>query len=220
MNDIHISTTAPIAEESNSSDLPNSISSEGSASPCQVQGFEELKRELAGLREDFQTKLQYDAHKEKIIDRMHIELQAYKSDLVQKLLQPVILDIIHTLDDMQRVVEVHKNNTAAEFTREKSVKIISSFVEDLQHLLYRQGVESFVTQSTLFDPKRQQALKRIETSDLSLDKNVALVMRDGYDWNGKMLRPQSVNVYVYNSVLADGSLIENKAESNPEFSSN
>ena len=49
----------------------------------------------------------------------------------------------------------------------------------------------------LFDARRQRVLKKIETSDIAKDKTVAESLRPGYEWDGQILRPEIVAVYVY-----------------------
>jgi len=43
-----------------------------------------LVTKLYTLQAEFQSKLKYDQHKDKIIDDLHRELQEYKSDLINK----------------------------------------------------------------------------------------------------------------------------------------
>ncbi len=46
-------------------------------------------------------------------------------------------------------------------------------------------------------PARQRVVKSIPTEVPTQDKTVAQVIRVGYEWEGKVLRREMVNVYVY-----------------------
>jgi hypothetical protein len=93
-------TLAPVAD-----DLPSTLGN------IQIQ--------LAKLTEEFETKIQYDQHKEKIIDHLHAELQKYKGDLLGKLLQPVLLDVISIIDDFNKQISFYQTPDLAAVSPEK-----------------------------------------------------------------------------------------------------
>ncbi len=57
-----------------------------------------IQGHLDRLEKEFQSKFKYDQHKEKIIDNLHKEVQEYKADLIKRLLQPIIMDIIYVIN--------------------------------------------------------------------------------------------------------------------------
>jgi molecular chaperone GrpE len=158
--------------------------------------LELLVTKLDALQAEFQSKLKYDQHKEKIIDNLHSELQKYKSDLIKKLLQPMIMDVIHAIDDFNKLTRHYTQQAPEDIDPQKLLKLIATIPEDLEHLLYRQGVESFKCSEPVFNPSRQRALKTLPTSDPSKDKTIAQSLRQGYEWEGKVLRPEMVEVYI------------------------
>ncbi len=159
-----------------------------------------VQAQLQGLEAEFQSKLKYDQHKEKIIDNLHHELQEYKNNLIQKLLRPVIMDVILAIDDVHKLLK-HYNKQKEEEPEKldplKLLGLLNTIPEDLSDLLYRQGVEPFSGQETLFNPARQKAAKTIPVSEPEKDKQIAQSVRTGYEWEGKILRPELVDVYVY-----------------------
>lgn len=172
---------------------------------------------LDQLKEEFQVKLKYDAHKEKIIDSLHRELQEYKSDLHKKLLQPVILDVIHIIDDLNKLVNNYRAKDKSELEPAKLLDLLESFSSDLEDLLYKQGVEAFNRHDPSFNPSCQRILKTLETEDKSKEKTVAQRIRKGYEWDGKVLRPETVSVYVYKKVGSLGEInpVNKNAEGGP-----
>ena len=55
------------------------------------------------LQDAFESKLMYDSHKEKIIDKLHTELEAYKNDIRKSILKPVLNDIILVVDNLEKL---------------------------------------------------------------------------------------------------------------------
>jgi molecular chaperone GrpE len=162
-----------------------------------VTKLDGLMEQLNNLQAEFQGKLKYDQHKEKIIDNLHTELQEHKNDLIKKLLQPMIMDVIHAIDDFNKLTSHYNQKEPADIDPQKLIKLMASIPEDLEHLLYRQGVESFSGSEPIFNPSRQRAVKTLPTSEPSKDKTIAQSLRNGYEWEGKVLRPEMVEVYVY-----------------------
>ncbi|OAD23250.1 GrpE nucleotide exchange factor [Candidatus Thiomargarita nelsonii] len=156
--------------------------------------LELLVTKLDTLQTEFESKLKYDQHKDKIIDDLHSELQEYKSDLIKKLLQPMIMDVIHAIDDFNKLTRHYTQKE--DIDPQKLLKLIASIPKDLEHLLYRQGVESFQCSEPVFNPSRQRVLKTLPTPEPSKDKTIAQSLRQGYEWEGKVLRPEMVEVYV------------------------
>jgi molecular chaperone GrpE len=162
------------------------------------EAIDAIKNGITNLEKDFQTKLRYDQHKEKIIDNLHEELQGYKNDLYKKLQQPILLDIIHVMDDIKKLLGAHEEKDPAELDPEKLLKQMRDIPFDLEHLLYRQGVEPFSSKGgEKFDPAKQKVLKPITTGDKSEDKTIAKTIKNGYEWEGKIIRPEHVAVYVF-----------------------
>jgi molecular chaperone GrpE len=159
--------------------------------------LDRIEEQLNALQIDFQSKIKYDEHKEKIIDNLHSELQAYKNDLIKKLLQPMIMDVIHTIDDVNKLINHYQEPSQTDLDPQKLLKLMESIPDDLEHLLYRQGVETFQCSETEFNPNRQRAIKTKPTSEPDKDKTIVQSLRNGYEWEGKVLRPEMVEVYVF-----------------------
>ena len=154
-----------------------------------------LTSKLEKLQADFQSKLKYDQHKETIIDRLHNELQEHKHDLIKKLVQPMIMDVIHTIDDFQKLINYYQLET--DIDPLKLLSVMATIPDDLDYLLYRQGVEPFQCSEPIFNPARQRIVKTVRTDDPSKDKMIAKSLRQGYEWENTILRPEKVEVYIY-----------------------
>jgi len=156
-----------------------------------------IQDNVSNLLNEFQSKLKYDQHKEKIIDNLHRELQEYKNDLTKKLLQPIIMDIISAIDDIKKLVQHYRLNDPSELDPLKLLDLMESLPSDLEDILYRQKVETFNCTEKVFNPSLQKAIKILETDDETKDKIISKILRSGYEWEGKKLLPELVEVYIH-----------------------
>ncbi len=199
----------PLEEEASSETLPEAEEDTPGALP-ELDSFrdqlKDIQENILNLSNEFQSKLKYDQHKEQIIDQLHHELQGYKHDLQKKLLQPIIMDIIKIRDDMKKLVQHYRTQETQEFSemdQNKFLEIMDSFSSDLKDTLYRQRVEPFHCSEKLFNPSLQKAIKKTDTNDVSKDRMVNNAIRSGYEWDGKVLLPELVEVYSYTEKTSD-----------------
>ncbi len=179
---------------------------EGAPSPDPVlEKLESLQGALDGLGEEFRGKLKYDAHKNGIIDKLHSELQEYKDDLIRKLLQPMILDVILAIDNFNKLARTNRDREPEALDPRKLLQMLECVPDDLENLLYRRGVDCYREDGERFNPKRQKVMKKIPTADRERDRTIATRLRKGYEWDGRMIRPEMVAVYVYRKEMNDES---------------
>ncbi len=150
-----------------------------------------LVRRLDGLQTLFEREARAEVNREKIIDRLHAELQEYKNDLLLNTLRPVFLDLIQLHDNMGKVIEAQSAGAADD----RLVEITRGFQQDIEDLLYRQGVEPFAVEGDVFDPRRQRAVATVATDDPDRVRTVAARIRQGFAAGEKVLRPELVTVY-------------------------
>lgn len=161
---------------------------------------DEIKKLSDGIneiKEEFESKVKYDKHKDKIIDELHAELQQYKDDLIHKLIRPIITDIIYTIDNNNKTIEAFRKKETKELDDDKLFEVVEGLSEDLEDILYRQGVEEFTYVVPEFDPKRQKIAKTVETEDKERDRTVAKSVKKGYMLGDRVIRHELVEVYVY-----------------------
>ena len=181
-----IETDAPISGPTEQDTILNDIAASLSA----------LEKKADTMQSDFQSKLKYDAYKDKIIDTLHAELQRYKNDLLTSLLRPIYMDIIELVDDTRKLLKDLDKRDASE-QPEQMKKIITNFPGDLEDLLYKHTVEIAVSDATLFNPTVQKAIKVVPTDDEALDKTICERIKNGYSLNGKLIRHEIVSVYQF-----------------------
>jgi len=164
----------------------------------------QIQDQLLLLQRDFEGKLKYDAHKDKVIDRLHDELQEYKQDLLKKHLLTVILDVIKIADDIRKWLHHFRALEPAQRDPLKLFRYLEAIPTDLEDVFYWHGVKPFASTEGAFDPTRQRVVKKVSTTDPSKDKTIARSLRPGYIWDDKVIRQEMVAVYVHD----DGSQLE------------
>ncbi len=164
---------------------------------------EDVGRRIDALRSTFERELRGEASRERIVDRLHAELQDYKQDLLLKVQRPIFIDLIQLHDDVGKMAAARPaadSDAAATASFRGLLESIQTAIEDI---LYRQGVEPFSLDSTEFDPKRQRALSTSPTEDAALNKTVAARIRKGFAAGEKLIRPELVSVYLLRQALPD-----------------
>jgi molecular chaperone GrpE len=152
-----------------------------------------LDQRLANLQALFDREVRAEATRERIVDRLHAELQDYKQDLLLKVQRPIFVDLIQLHDDIGKMIEAQPqeepDHAAAVRGRLESIRMA---IEDI---LYRQGVEPFRAEGEDFDPRRQRAVGTVPTEELERNKTIASRLRPGFQAGDKLIRPEIVSVF-------------------------
>jgi molecular chaperone GrpE (heat shock protein) len=168
---------------------------------CQEMILKELRdmgKQIGHLASHFEGKIKYDEHKNKIIDDLHEQLQDFRDGIIKKHLLSMITDVIKIIDDIRKFKSHHKNSTPPENAAGLFLDFMDQITSDLEDLFTFQGIYSFSCKGNTFDSARQRVIKRIETDDPGKDKHLAERIRPGYEWEGKVIRPEMVSIYAYN----------------------
>jgi molecular chaperone GrpE len=151
-----------------------------------------LMKRLDDLQSAFDREVRAEATREKVVDRLHAELQEYKQDLLLNTLRPIFIDLIQLHDDIGKLVQAQEQ---ADGHPSRLTDTMSGFQQGIEDILYRQGVEPFQHDSDVFDPRRQRAASTVVTDDPSIVKTVASRLRKGFQAGEKLIRPEIVTVY-------------------------
>ena len=157
-----------------------------------VISTEEVMTMFDELNRKFDEKIAADSHKNELFDKMYAELGTYKNDIYQKMLKPIIMDVIMLIDDTNKFIrDVYPGDT------KKVYKALCMIPDDLLEILERNGVEAFHDESDEFNPKTQRVLKTIPAAKLDMDNRVESRIRHGYKWDGKVIKPEMIHCYKY-----------------------
>src|SRR6056297_2149524 len=167
-----------------------------------------VERQLEELANAFESKIKYDEHKNKVIDDLHQSLQDYRDGLLKKYLQRIFTDVIKIVDDARKLAGYYWNQPFCEENNKKLLQYLEEMAQELEDMFAWEGVETFNTEGEALDPTRQRVINKIETDDPEKNKKIAERLRPGYEWDGKIIRPEIVSIYIYNQ--------ENTLDSNEE----
>src|SRR5262249_4179295 len=148
--------------------IPASDPSEQSLHQAISELGEDLGRRIDALRSTFEREIRAEANRERVVDRLHAELQDYKQDLLLKVQKPIFVDLIQLHDDVGKM-SAARASTDSDLLGDASVRaLLESIQTAIEDILYRQGVEPFSLESGEFDPRRQRALTTVPTEDPAL----------------------------------------------------
>jgi molecular chaperone GrpE len=153
---------------------------------------ETLHRKLDALQTLFERDIRAEATREKVVDRLHAELQEYKQDLLLNVLRPVFVDLIQLHDDVGKIVDAQSEPDPAVA---RLLDLMRGFQQGIEDILYRQGVEPYVEEGASFDPRRQRAVATVATDDPAANKTIAARHRKGFRAGEKVIRPEVVSVF-------------------------
>lgn len=152
---------------------------------------------LEALHQDFETKLKYDAAKDRQLDALHKELQAHREDLYFKILRPVLMDLIAMYDDLHSIARHEDGRNPADVSEGETRmrRNLASFVDTIEEILERYGVSAYSEEGDTVSPQRQRSIKQVEISDPGQDRRIAERLRVGFRYGDKVLRPEIVATF-------------------------
>lgn len=167
-------------------------------SPPPIPGpLDEIKEKLNHLAKEFESKLKYDEHKNKVIDELHQALQEYRQGILQKYIQRIFTDVLKIVDDIRKFTAHYSNGQKADEVTGKILKFLETTASDLEEMFSWEGIVPFICEGDNLDPSRQRVVNKVQTDEPSKDKTVAARIRVGYELNGKVIRPELVSIFVY-----------------------
>lgn len=165
--------------------------------------LEAIHQALADLQQTFDDKIAEDGHKNDLFDNMHRELTRYQNGAMDKIVDTMALDIIQLVDTTKGHVRVYEKKEPTEDNYKRLLRIVKGIAEDLQDILYRQNIESYRVEGHEVDVRRQKIIQTVPTDDQSKDNLVAVRVADGYEKNGKVLRPERIKIFKYSPTETD-----------------
>jgi molecular chaperone GrpE len=153
-----------------------------------------LERRLDALQAQFDREVRAEATREKVVDRLHAELQEYKQDLLLGVLRPVFVDLIQLHDDIGKMVAAQGEVEGAVL---RLIEVMQGYQQAIEDILDRQGVVPYTQDGNTFDPRRQRAVATVPTDDPALARTIAARLRKGFRTvaGDKVIRAEIVSVY-------------------------
>jgi molecular chaperone GrpE len=115
-------------------------------------------------------------------------LERERSEFLQFAAMDLVREFVPVLDGFERALKTE----TADKDYAKGVELI---YQRLRDTLGRMGLEPIEASGQKFDPKRHQAVERVQTEEAD-DQTVLGEFQRGYNFKGKLLRPAMVKVAV------------------------
>ena len=170
-----------------------------------AEKLDALQQAMQGLQECFDAKIAQDAHKNGLFDNMHKELTRYQNGAMDKIVDTIAMDIIQLVDTTKGHLRVYEKKEPNEDNYKRLLRIVKGVTEDLQDILYRQSIEAYRVEGHEVDVRRQKIIQTIPTDDQSKDNLVAVRAADGYEKDGKVLRPERIKIFKYSTEATNNS---------------
>ena len=148
---------------------------------------------LQEIKDIVQNRLEYDTVKEKAFDKLYEEMRRQKeaSNLLDRAVKPLLSDLLLLYDSMKKFESPLINNQS--LNNEEALQNFKFILEELMEILYRQEVIPIEKNlSEVFNSKFHKATKTENTKNKDEDFKITSIVRRGFTWRDKVLRPQEV----------------------------
>ena len=164
-----------------------------------------LERHIGRVLEAFNNKVRYDAAKEKHFDRLHQELEQYRSDVLQRASRPLVHGMIGLHGDVGRLVSAWRKE-GEEVPLDKWLDRFEELREDIELLLDDHGVTAYGGNLGVpFDGKLQTVVGKVATTDDGKHGTVAESRRPGFEQGKRILVRERVVVFEFQAPERGGT---------------
>ncbi len=140
-------------------------------------------------------RLALDRSRDALIDKLHGELQGYKSDLLGQATKPLKNGLIRLHDDLGKTLEHYRKEGLTQLTPERAVALLENFQTQVEIVLDDGGVTAFREDGDRFQARRQRALRVVPTDDAALVGAIAERIRPGFEEGATLHEKERVAVY-------------------------
>jgi molecular chaperone GrpE len=162
-----------------------------------LDALTEISAELSSLNLTVESRLSYDKIKEEAFDRLYAELEDLKRNSAFEHIRPLYIDLILFFD---RVESIRHDTSQLTSMSPTLAPLLRTLSDELLEILYRREVEIINVTSSTFNPTIQRAIGTQPVSDETENNYVATVVRRGFKYRDRILRPEEVIVKKYSAV--------------------
>lgn len=158
------------------------------------ESLENISRIMRRLEKKFETEILNSQTRDNTVKTIYKELNEYKAGLIEKALKEVLYDFIDIREMMfSKAKYMQKEGEAAVISLEEFL----SYAEDIGDILEKHDVSIYKGEpGTRNVATKQKIVRKVETEDESLAKTVAESLSYGYEYNGKVIYPEKISIYV------------------------
>jgi molecular chaperone GrpE (heat shock protein) len=148
-----------------------------------------LQTSIQSLSDMFESRLRLDKAKDEAFNRLYAELDALRRAESVQQLKPFYLDLILLYDRIEQICSAQTDPATAD--------LLGTIRDELLEVLYRRDVAPICHASVNFDSSVQQAIGTEPAAGPDDNNVVARVIRRGFRYGERVLRPEEVIVKRY-----------------------
>ena len=156
----------------------------------QASGDASLAAELEKLKAEKDELMQTLIRRQADFENFRKRTERDRFEEARRGVERLVTDLIPVLDAFDLALQSHADQAFEEYR--KGVTLIRKQLSDT---LARHGVQRIEATGQRFDPHLHEAVERIESEEYP-DGSIVAVFQDGYQFNGRVLRPALVRVAV------------------------
>jgi molecular chaperone GrpE (heat shock protein) len=182
-----------------------------------AESLANIETRLASVEELLAKRLRYDAAKEQAFDTLYAKMKQYEGDFQASLKRELLRSLLLLHDSMVQAEEAFAGGAAPLGQPSPEARTrVEALREELLHVLYAQDVEPIPPPEpgAPLDRAVQQTLRTVPTDRPEEDGCVDRVVRTGFRWGQRLLRPQEVVLRRY-AALADAGETSGGSEPPP-----
>ena len=164
-----------------------------------IESTSENKSNILELLSIAKEKNERDKYKDEAIIRMQKRLEEYERDLLKSIKESLIKDIILFYDSLTKF---SKKFESGSFSNEEFNKEVKFLEDELLEILFAQNIEptdSKINQK--YDRNYQKVIRTEPTDNPDENEIVTQIIREGFIWNGNILRKQEVIVKKFSNSM-------------------
>jgi len=147
-----------------------------------------VKEQLTGKEEEYLSALQYQKAE---LENYKRRTEKEKQEFGKYLIKGFILDLLPIKDSLEVAIE----HARADENSEGLLKGMEMTVKQINELLKREGLEEIEADGEQFDPFKHEVVAK-EIAEDHPENTVIEVMRKGYMFHGKVIRPAMVKIAI------------------------
>jgi molecular chaperone GrpE (heat shock protein) len=161
---------------------------------------------IAALREDVRRALARTDRSDEIILRLEDENRRLKAREAERRQEPLINGVMALFDDLRAVTEHARSSSDDVDAIPEWVQSMAVFQRQALEVLRRSNVDAVEPGiAAPFDAERHEVWATVATDTPERDMHVAEIIRLGFEFGGRLLRPAAVKVYRYQPPLDQGA---------------
>ena len=163
-----------------------------------------LERRIGGVLKEFKDKIRYDAAKERHFDKLHQELEWYRSDVFQRASRPLVLGMIALHGDVGMLVSAWRKK-GEDLPLDVWLARFEDLCTDIELLLDDHGVTAYRGDvGKPFDGKLQTIVENFATASERKHGTVKESRRSGFEQEGRILVKERVAVFEFQAPTMSG----------------